>query len=51
MWLNNKTNDNLYEITNKLYEQLFVIERQDDWKEYNLQELMDISNGYSYTGK
>ena len=51
MWLNNKTNDNLYEITNKLYEQLFVIERQDDWKEYNLQQLMDISNGYSYTGK
>lgn len=48
---NNQTNDNLYEITNKLYEQLFVIERQDDWKEYNLQELMDISNGYSYTGK
>lgn len=51
MWLNNKTNDNLYEITNKLYEQLFFIERKDDWKEYNLQELMDISNGYSYTGK
>ena len=51
MWLNNSTNDNLYEITNKLYEQLFVIERQDDWKEYNIQELMDISNGYSYTGK
>lgn len=49
--LNNQINDNLYEITNKLYEQLFVIERQDDWKEYNLQELMDISNGYSYTGK
>ena len=49
--LNTHTNDNLYEITNKLYEQLFVIERQDDWKEYNLQDLMDISNGYSYTGK
>ena len=49
--LNIQTNDNLYEITNKLYEQLFFIERQDDWKEYNLQELMDISNGYSYTGK
>ena len=49
--INNQTNDNLYEITNKLYEQLFVIERQDDWKEYNIQELMDISNGYSYTGK
>lgn len=49
--LNNQINDNLYEITNKLYEQLFVVERQDDWKEYNLQELMDISNGYSYTGK
>lgn len=49
--INSQTNDNLYEITNKLYEQLFVIERQDDWKEYNLQELMDISNGYSYTGK
>ena len=49
--INIQINDNLYEITNKLYEQLFVIERQDDWKEYNLQELMDISNGYSYTGK
>ena len=49
--LNVQTNDNLYEITNKLYEQLFVVERQDDWKEYNLQELMNISNGYSYTGK
>ena len=49
--LNIQTNDNLYEITNKLYEQLFFIERKDDWKEYNLQELMDISNGYSYTGK
>lgn len=49
--LNNQINDNLYEITNKLYEQLFVTERQDDWKEYNLQELMDTSNGYSYTGK
>lgn len=48
---NSNTNDNLYEITNKLYEQLFVIERQEAWKEYNLQELMDISNGYSYTGK
>ena len=30
--LNNQINDNLYEITNKLYEQLFVTERQDDWK-------------------
>ena len=49
--LNNQINDNLYEITNKLYEQLFFIERQAEWKEYNLQELMDISNGYSYTGK
>ena len=49
--LNVQTNDNLYKITNKLYEQLFVVERQDDWKEYNLQELMNISNGYSYTGK
>ena len=49
--LNNQINDNLYEITNKLYEQLFFIERQAEWKEYNLQELMDISNGYSYTVK
>ena len=49
--INTQINDNLYEITNKLYEQLFFIERKDDWKEYNLQELMDISNGYSYTGK
>ena len=39
------------EITNKLYEQFFIEERQEDWKEYNLQELMEISNGYSYTGK
>ncbi len=36
---------------NKLYEELFILERRDSWKEYNLQELMDISNGYSYTSK
>lgn len=49
--LNNQINNNLYKITNNLYEQLFVTESQDNWKEYNLQELMEISNGYSYTGK
>lgn len=49
--LNNQINNNLYKITNKLYEQLFIVERKDNWKEYNLQELMDVSNGYSYTGK
>ena len=49
--LNNQINDNLYEITNKLYEQLFIKERQETWKEYNFQELIDFYNGYSYSGK
>lgn len=41
----------MYEITTKLYEQLFIKERQDDWKEYNLLDLADVINGYSYSGK
>ena len=41
----------MYEITNRLYDQLFIAKRQDDWKEYNLKELLEICNGYSYTGK
>jgi len=49
--LNNKINDNLYEFINKLYEQLFIKERQETWKEYNFQELVDFYNGYSYSGK
>lgn len=49
--LNNHINDNLYKITNLLYEQLFIKERQEDWKQYNLTDLADISNGYSYSGK
>lgn len=49
--LNNSINDNLYEITNKLYEQIFIQERQETWKEYNLKELADFYNGYSYSGK
>ena len=49
--LNNQINASLIEISNKLYEQLFIVERQNNWKEYNLKELMDICNGYSYTGK
>lgn len=48
---NNSTNEYLYQITNKIYTQLFINERQDDWKEYNLKDLLEISNGYSYTGK
>lgn len=49
--LRSQINDNLYEITNKLYEQLFIKERQETWKEYNFQELIDFYNGYSYSGK
>jgi type I restriction enzyme S subunit len=48
---NKENNDNLYEITNRLYEQLFIKERQDNWKEYNLVDLADIYNGYSYSGR
>lgn len=49
--LNSQINDNLYEMTNRLYEQVFIKERQDEWEEYNLQELAEIFNGYSYKGK
>lgn len=49
--LNTQINNNLYKVTNKLYERVFVVGRKVDWKEYKLQELMNVSNGYSYTGK
>lgn len=41
----------MLEITNKLYEQLFIKEREETWKEYNFTELAEFYNGYSYSGK
>ena len=49
--LNNQINNNLYELTNNLYEEKFVKNRDENWNEYNLLDLADITNGYSYTGK
>ena len=49
--INIQTNNILYEITNKFYEQIFIKERQQEWKEYNLQDFIEVINGYSYSGK
>lgn len=48
--LNNQVNDNLYEITSKLYEHIFITNRSEEWKEYKLMDIADIYNGYSYKG-
>ena len=50
--LNTETNNNLYEFTNKLFEEKILNnEKKCNWKEYNLSEISKIINGYSYKGK
>ena len=48
--LNNQINDNLYKITSKLYEHIFIKNRSEEWKEYALMDIANIQNGYSYKG-
>ena len=49
--LNNKINNNLYEFTNKLFEEK-VLNNQDKehWTEYVLSDISKMINGYSYKG-
>lgn len=48
--LNNQINNNLYKITSKLYEHIFITNRSEEWKEYALMDIANIQNGYSYKG-
>lgn len=49
--LNNQINNNLYEFTNKLFEEK-VLNNQDKehWTEYVLSDISKMINGYSYKG-
>ena len=49
--LNNKINNNLYELTNRLFEEK-VLNNQDkgSWNEYELSDISKVINGYSYKG-
>lgn len=49
--LNNKINNNLYEFTNKLFdEKILNNEEKANWKEYRLSDISKMINGYSYKG-
>ena len=48
--LNNQIKNNLYKITSKLYEHIFVTNRSEEWKKYVLMDIANIQNGYSYKG-
>lgn len=49
--LNNEINNNLYELTNRLFEEK-VLNNQDkgSWNEYELSDISKVINGYSYKG-
>ena len=50
--LNNEINNNLYEFTNKLFdEKILNNEEKTNWKEYQLSDISKMINGYSYKGK
>lgn len=50
--LNNEINNNLYEFTNKLFEEKILNNSEkDNWKEYELSDISKMVNGYSYKGK
>lgn len=48
--LNSQINDNLYKLAKELYNNIFIDNKDDSWKEYKLTEIADIYNGYSYKG-
>ncbi len=48
--LNNQVSENLYEITSKLYEHIFITNRSEEWKKYVLTDIANMQNGYSYKG-
>ena len=49
--LNNEINNNLYEFTNKLFEEKILNNQdKDDWTEYVLSDISKMINGYSYKG-
>ena len=49
--LNAKVNNNLYEFTNKLFEEKILNNKdKDNWKEYVLSDISKVINGYSYKG-
>ncbi len=48
---NNTINNNLYEITNELFEKKIIKNRdKKNWKEYKLSDISKVINGYSYKG-
>lgn len=47
---NNQINNNLYKITRKLYEHIFITNKSEEWKKYVLTDIANIQNGYSYKG-
>ena len=46
--LNNKINNNLYELANQLYQKAFSKDKSIKWKKYNLTDIANINTGYSY---
>lgn len=49
--LNNKINNNLYEFTNKLFEEKVLNNQdKDSWNKYKLSDISKVINGYSYKG-
>lgn len=49
--LNNEINNNLYEFTNKLFEEKILNNQdKDNWNEYELSDISRVINGYSYKG-
>ena len=49
--LNNEINNNLYEFTNKLFEEeILNNDERNNWKEYALSDISKMINGYSYKG-
>ena len=46
--INTHTNNNLYELANKLYKKMFSMNKSTKWKKYNLTDIANINTGYSY---
>lgn len=49
--INNELNNNLYQLTNELFEEKILNNQdKDNWKEYRLSDISKMINGYSYKG-
>jgi len=48
--LNNQINNDLYDISHKIFEEKVIKNRKNNWKEYKLSEISKSINGYSYKG-